>query len=204
VNTSHPAQGKRVCLFGGTFDPIHCAHLAIAKAAAARYSLNRILFVPAARPPHKLNLPVTPYEDRFRMVQLACAEHASFEPSRLEEGRAKSFSIDTVERFKPTLGPQDSLHFLIGADAFDEIETWHRWQDLVREVDFIVVSRPGSEFRVPTGARVCRLDNVALPVSSTSIRERVARGEPTPELLPAVRAYIDGHHLYRTPDSAVS
>ena len=191
------APENRICLFGGTFDPIHCAHLEIAEAAARQFHLQRVLFVPAAQPPHKQNLPVTPYEDRFQMVQLGCRDFPLFEASRLEEGKEKSYSIDTVRRLKAMLSATDSLYFLIGADAFDEIQTWHRWQELIQEVEFIVVSRPGSEFLVPPGARVYRLDNLALPVSSTSIRDRISRGEPTPELPPPVRAYVDDHGLYQ-------
>jgi nicotinate-nucleotide adenylyltransferase len=191
-----------VCVFGGTFDPIHNAHLQIASEAAAAFHLDRVLFVPAANPPHKQASQMTPFEHRFRMVELACEGQAMFEPSRLEEGEGASYSIDTIERLKPSLRPGDTLYFLIGSDAFDEIESWYRWQDLVREVDFIVVSRPGTRFRIAPRARVHRLDGLALQISSTDIRERLARHEAIPELPPAVRAYIDAHGLYSAcPDS---
>jgi nicotinate-nucleotide adenylyltransferase len=190
---------RRICLFGGTFDPIHNAHLRIAAEAVSTHHLDRVLFVPAAHPPHKFNADVASFEDRFRMVELACQGWPLFEASRLEEGEGVNYSIDTVERLKPTLRANDVLLFLIGSDAFDEIQTWHRWQDLVREVEFIVVSRPGAEFHVPSGARVHRLEGLALTVSSTDIRDRIARGEPTPELPPAVRAYINRRHLYGAP-----
>jgi nicotinate-nucleotide adenylyltransferase len=191
-----PVSAQRVCVFGGTFDPIHNAHLQIASEAVSEFALNRVIFVPAANPPHKQASQMTPFEDRFQMVELACEGRSSFEPSRLEEGEGTSYSIDTIDRLKPALEPGDKLFFLIGSDAFDEIESWHRWQDLVREVEFIVVSRPGAEFRIPTGACVHRLDGLALQVSSTDIRDRLARGEPTPELPAAVRTYIDNHGLY--------
>lgn len=190
---------RRICLFGGTFDPIHKAHLRIADEAVRAYHLDRVLFVPAAHPPHKLHSQIAPFEDRFRMVELACQSWPLFEASRLEESEGSNYSIDTVEQLKPSLRPGDTLLFLIGSDAFDEIETWHRWQDLIREVDFIVVSRPGADFRTPAGARVKRLEGLALDVSSTDVRDRLARREPTPELPPAVRAYIDQRHLYGAP-----
>jgi nicotinate-nucleotide adenylyltransferase len=196
VNSFANPSEQRICLFGGTFDPIHNAHLHVAGEAARLFGLDRVLFVPAANPPHKQSFQITPFEDRLHMVELACKEYPNFEASRLEEGEGASYSIDTVEKLKPSLHPGDRLFFLIGSDAFDEIETWHRWQDLVREVDFIVVSRPGNEFRVPPGARVHRLDGLALAVSSTGIRDRLSHGEPTPELPGAVRTYIDEHHLY--------
>lgn len=190
------AGEQRICIFGGTFDPIHRAHLEIASEAARKFHLNRILFVPAANPPHKQASQMTPFEHRFRMVELACEGRALFEPSRLEQGESPSYSIDTIERLKPTLAPGDKLFFLIGSDAFDDIATWHRWRDLIRELDFIVVSRPGAHFRIPPRARVHRLEGLALEISSTGIRERLARGEATPELIPEVRAYIDGLCLY--------
>lgn len=198
VPAPHPAS-RRICLFGGTFDPIHKAHLRIASEAVSAHHLDRILFIPAARPPHKQQSQVAPFEHRFRMVELACQGWPLFEASRLEAREETNYSIDTVEHLRRQLSPSDVLLFLIGSDAFDEIETWHRWQDLVRQVDFIVVSRPGAEFRLPAGARVERLEGLSLNISSTDIRERLARGQPTPELPAAVRAYIDQHHLYGAP-----
>ena len=94
------------------------------------------------------------------------------------------------------IGPDDKLYFLIGSDAFEEIETWHRWQDLVRLVDFIVVTRQGYQDKTPSGARIHRVDGLDLPVSSSDIRARLAAGQTTPELPASVRHYIDSHRLY--------
>ena len=185
----------RLCLFGGTFDPIHLAHLSIAEDALRRFQLDRILFIPARNPPHK-NGGVSPYEDRFRMVQIACSIDSRFEASRLEEGAGRSYTIDTVRRVRAQMAVEDSLFFLIGADAFDEIETWKDWQKLIKLTDFIVVARPGGKYRVPDGARVHRLDNLSLPVSSSEIRARLASGEATPELPPDVRRFIEERGLY--------
>jgi nicotinate-nucleotide adenylyltransferase len=190
------APGQRICLFGGTFDPIHKAHLRIAEEAAHAVGLTKVLFIPAGHPPHKQLSQITPFEDRYRMVELACEGNPLFEASRLEQGDRFSYSIETAECLARSLGPGDKLFFLIGSDAFDEIQTWHRWRDLVRQLDFIVVSRPGHDFAIPPGARVYRLDGLALPISSTGIRERLEHGEPTPELPDAVRRYIDANHLY--------
>src|SRR5262249_10217619 len=162
-------------IFGGTFDPIHSAHLVVAHEAAEAFLLDRILFVPAGNPPHKGT--GAPYEDRYRMVELACASDPRFEPSRIEEGSAKSYSIDTIERLRV---PGENLFFIIGADAFADIRTWHRWQDVVRSVEFIVVTRPGHVYESPDGASVHRLDTVALPVSSTEIRNELAQGRTPP------------------------
>lgn len=197
MNSEPPgAAAQRICLFGGTFDPVHKAHLRIAQEAANAVRLTKVLFIPAGHPPHKQLSQITPFEHRYRMVELACRGNPLFEASRLEQGDQFSYSIDTVERLALSLGPGDKLFFLIGSDAFDEIQTWHRWRELICRLDFIVVSRPGHDFAIPPGARVHRLDGLALPISSTDIRDRLERGEPTPELPDAVRSYIDANHLY--------
>jgi len=188
--------GKNVCLFGGTFDPIHTAHLRIAEEAKKKFGLDRILFVPAGNPPHKDAAGLTPYEDRYRMVEIACKPYPGFIASRLEAGRRPSYTVDTVKRVRKELAPGDRLFFLVGGDAFDELDTWKSWQELVRLTEFIVVSRPESEYRVPEGARVHRLDGLALPVSSSTIRGRLANGEPTPELPAEVRAFVEKRGLY--------
>src|ERR1700689_2766159 len=152
----------RTAIFGGTFDPIHSAHLVVAREAADTFALDRVLFIPAANPPHKET--GAPYEDRYRMVELACAEDPRFIPSRLEAGIEKSYSIHTIERVH---APGLAVFFIIGADAFADIRTWYRWEDVVASVQFIVVTRPGHTYLSPPGARVQRLETVALPVSSS-------------------------------------
>ncbi len=191
-------KGRRICLFGGTFDPIHSAHLRIAAEAVQHFQLDRMLFVPAGTPPHKAAAGITPYEDRFEMVEIACLPHPIFEASRLEEGAGRSYTLDTVRRFRAGLNQDDELFFLIGADAFNDIESWHDWQELIRLIEFIVVTRPGGEYKVPADATVHRLEGLELPVSSSEIRKRIAAGKPTPELPAEVRAFIDARDLYRS------
>lgn len=186
----------RIALFGGTFDPIHDGHLAIAREAAQRFDLLRVLFVPASRPPHKRGATRTPYEDRFRMVEIACGNEPLFDASRLEEAAQNSYSIDTIERVRATLGWQDVLYFLIGADAFAEIKTWHRWQDVLFAVEFIVVGRPATRYEVPAGARIHPLDGLDLPISSSEIRIRLRAGDDQVSVPPQVLAYIRERHLY--------
>ena len=183
----------RAAIFGGTFDPVHSAHLVMAREATDQLSLDRVLFIPAGNPPHKHA--DTPYEHRYRMVELACAADPHFVASRLEEGREKSYSIDTIERVQTANG---ELFFIIGSDAFEEITTWHRWQDVVRAVEFIVVARPGYEIIRPPGARVHRLNTVALPVSSSEIRQALARNETPADLPAAVLGYIRANRLYQS------
>ena len=185
----------RIAIFGGTFDPIHSAHLEMARRAADQYRLDRVLFIPAGNPPHKHA--EASFEDRYHMVELACAEDPTFFASRLEEGAGKSYSIDTIERvLAANAEVSRPLFFIIGSDAFAEIQTWRRWEDVVEAVEFIVVARPGHEISGPRGARAHRLDSLDLPVSSSDIRDALARGESPAELPPAVANYIRDHRLY--------
>ena len=138
-----------VAIFGGTFDPIHRGHLAVARAAAERYRLGRIHFVPADVPPHKQNQPLTPYYHRFAMISLAVQGEKNFIVSLLEapeiiqsEGKLASYSIDSVRRFKQSLKKTDRLFFLIGIDAFMDIAKWRSPVELLHECEFIVASRP--------------------------------------------------------------
>jgi len=175
--------------FGGTFDPVHNGHLAVAGEAMARFELARVLFVPAANPPHKLRGAAAAYEDRVRMLELACAGHPRFEVSRIEAGTVRSYSIDTIERLRTAgVGP---LAFLIGADAFADIRTWHRWGDVIAAVEFLVVTRPGAEYQTPEGARVrplgvdrCGLRlRVETPQRDHDVRLAFPGGASTPEEL---------------------
>jgi nicotinate-nucleotide adenylyltransferase len=184
-------------LFGGTFDPIHNAHMEVAREVLRRFQAARIVFVPAARPPHKSDATFASFDDRVRMAELACAAEGDprFEVSRIEENFPRSYSILTIEKMlEQGDGP---LSFLIGADAFAEIETWHRWQDVVRLVEFIVVTRPGAAWKLPAGARVRELSGLWLPVSSSEIRRALAQSEENVPVPPAVLEWIRARGLYR-------
>ena len=197
VTGTTPVLNAGTAVFGGTFDPIHNAHLAIARAALEGFrgaGLRRILFVPAANPPHKNGASMAPWEDRVRMLELACAGDPEFEVSLIEQNANPSYSILTVERL--VAEGEGPLAFLIGADAFAEIRTWHRWQDMVRLVEFIVVTRPGFDYDAPDGAVVHELGGLELPVSSSDVRERIARGEENVAVPRAVLGYIRDHGLY--------
>jgi nicotinate-nucleotide adenylyltransferase len=187
----------KVAVFGGTFDPIHEAHLTVAREAARHFHLDQVLFVPASQPPHKRGATAASYEHRFRMVVLACQGERDFVASRLEEGAASSYSIHTIEKVKAGLGAGDRLFFLIGADAFAEIRTWYRWQEVIQAVEFIVMTRPGHQYEVPPGGKVHRLETLALPVSSSEIRARLAAGEEPSEVPPRVLGYVREQGLYR-------
>src|SRR5579863_5027264 len=148
-------------LFGGTFDPVHRGHLALARAARERCKLSRILFVPANIPPHKQREPLSAFAHRYAMVALATAQEKGFEPSLVEapedadaarprkggkekaREEAPNYTIDTVKRLKRMFKKSDRLFLLMGIDAFDEIAKWHQAEELFRECEFVVASRPG-------------------------------------------------------------
>ena len=152
-------------LFGGTFDPIHRGHLALARAASERYKLGRVLFVPAGIPPHKQSQPLSAFAHRYAMTVLATAQEKDFLPSLLEapaevdsgekrdkEKRNKkdndraatpNYTIDTVKRVKKEFKKVDRLFLLIGIDAFLDIAKWHESEALFHECEFVVASRPG-------------------------------------------------------------
>jgi nicotinate-nucleotide adenylyltransferase len=168
----------------------------VAREAAGHFQLSQVLLIPNAIPPHKQPQATAGYGHRLAMVELAARADPRFAASRLEEGQEKSYSILTIERVRRELGPAPALLFLIGADAFSEIETWFRWRDVLEQVEFVVLSRPGYTYAIPAGARVHRLETLQLDVSSTAIRRRLAAGEAPPELPPAVLSYIREHRLY--------
>ena len=141
-------------LFGGTFDPVHRGHVALARAAMERCKLHRIHFAPANIPPHKQRQPLSPFVHRFAMLVLATAPEKAFVPSLLEapeEGartgkdrqEKPNYTIDTVRRLKQSCKAVDKLFLLIGMDAFADIAKWHQAEALFRECEFVVASRPG-------------------------------------------------------------
>jgi nicotinate-nucleotide adenylyltransferase len=185
----------RLALYGGTFDPVHAAHLAVARAAVSFMSLDRVWFVPNNRPPHKHAGPCAGYEDRVRMLELACAGDPRLEVSRLEAGTERSYTIETLLKVRQQMPAR--LFFLIGVDAFAELHLWHRWREVLLLTEFIVVTRAGYPVPEVPGATVHLLDSLNLESSSSAIRQALARGERPADVPAPVLDYIEERELYR-------
>ena len=187
----------RLAIFGGTFDPIHNAHLAIARDAAARFRLDRVSLSPARIRRIKPGPPT-------RLTRTASAWPSWPAPaSRASKFRAwnKTPGAATPSTRSKNccahMSPGDELFFLIGADAFAEIDTWRRWRDVAAAVRFLVVSRPGHCYQQPPEVRAERLDTLELPVSSSEIRRVLAYGGRPAEVPAPVLDYILRNGLYR-------
>jgi nicotinate-nucleotide adenylyltransferase len=210
----------RLGLFGGTFNPIHFGHLRAAEEVTDFLQLQRLLFIPAARPPHKSTESVTPFTARLEMIRLAVADHPLFEVSDIENRRLeKSYSVATLRLFRHELGPAAEIYFIVGLDAMLEIETWMDFQEIFKLCHFVVLDRPGSDFldlakilknkmncsyktedkvfNHPDGSKIYFCPITRLDISSTQIRRQTAMGRSLRFLLPeAVRRYILDNKLY--------
>ncbi len=200
-----------VGILGGTFDPIHYGHLVAGEEARCALGLERILFVPSARPPHKTEYAVTPPELRVDMVRLAIADNPYFELCTIEVDRpGLSYSVDTIAALQEELGSDAKLYFILGEDALADLPTWHEPEKLLQICELIAVNRPGYhsfslrllERQLPGVER--RVHQVRIPelaIWSTELRGRVASGLPIRYLVPdAVHSYIYEHSLYLNPD----
>jgi nicotinate-nucleotide adenylyltransferase len=215
----------RLGLFGGSFNPVHYGHLDIARHARERLQLDRILFIPTGDPPHKRDGALARAEDRYEMVRLAIADTPFFAVSDIEiQRRGKSYSIDTVHALQTAYGAATELHFLIGLDAFLDLETWREPQALLGACRFIVMSRPGQSFQslrqlsllplldqqalaqldagekhrldvaIPLGPGLTCLSLPPSSISASDIRQRVRKGMPLANLLPPLVESYILHH----------
>lgn len=215
--------GTRVGILGGTFDPVHNGHLAVAEAVRQELMLSSILFVPAFLPPHKPTYTISAFSHRAAMLELAVAERTGFFVSRLEAERlGPSYSIDTLRTLNQALGKDVQLFFIIGMDAFAEVSTWKEYRELLAHASFVVVGRPdqcrqschqtvGLHFSGHAFAEVLgswqgapgqgAIHPVSMPpvkISSTEIRKTVRQGGSIRNFVPAAVAdYIESHKLYR-------
>ena len=192
----------RVGLFGGTFNPLHNAHIEVARKTVACCGLSRVLFIPNGIPPHKGPLMGISGEDRYRMVCAAIARYDDLDVSRIEIDReGPSYTIDTIRAMKDDY-PQ-GICFIVGADRLLDITTWREPEALLRSVPFVIAPREGVSVDAFSDALFDRaemhlLDMEEVDLSSSWVRERVMRGEPISEWVPPeVEAYITENGLYR-------
>ncbi|OAN16163.1 nicotinate-nucleotide adenylyltransferase [Exiguobacterium undae] len=188
----------KIGLMGGTFDPPHIGHLLIAEQAKEQLQLDAVWFLPAKLPPHKQSTG-TSADKRLQLVEAAIQCNEAFSVSDIEfERETKSYTYDTIRELKDRY-PEHDFFFLIGADSLVSLGTWYRADDLYQEVRFGAVARPGSRYLIPEGAQVTAVDMPLLEVSSTDIRQRVARGRSIRYLVPEpVRQLIKEWKLYAT------
>jgi nicotinate-nucleotide adenylyltransferase len=195
-------------VFGGTFDPIHYAHLAVAEAAREAFDLRRVLFIPAAQPPHKPDRSIAAAEHRFAMVQVAIAGNDGFEISRIELDRGgPSYTVETLASLQEA-DPADRLALILSAESFAELPTWHEPERILALAEAIIVAPRFGYDEVDAGflarqfptstAEAVLLDGPRVRLSASEIRERAAAGRSVRYLVPdAVAAYIGDHGLYQ-------
>ena len=191
---------KKFGLFGGSFDPVHIAHVALAQVALSQLQLDAVRWVPAGQPWQKTRELASPAH-RAAMVQLAIADEPRFTLERCELNRVgPSFTLDTVRELQAAT-PGAQWFLIIGQDQYVGLHTWRDWKLLLQLVTLAVAMRPGVPAQVSPEVQRVGHQPVALPmmeISSTEIRERVASGRGIDRLVPAaVARYIDRHHLYR-------
>lgn len=185
----------RLGILGGTFDPIHQGHIAAARAAMECARLDRVIFIPAAVPPHRSATVAGP-RDRLEMTRLAVDEEPGFEVSDVEVRRdGVSYTVDTLRELRK-LHPGDELFLILGWDAAKLFPTWREPQEVRRLASLVIVTRPGSGApAAETSDIVCELPTP--DVSGSEVREAIARGKPVRQWLPeAVARYIAEHGLY--------
>jgi nicotinate-nucleotide adenylyltransferase len=195
------ALRQRIGMFGGTFNPPHVAHLIGAELAVEQLQLDTLLFVPANIPPHKTDHDIAEAEHRVAMTRLAIAGNPRFAVSEVEIDRSgKSFTIDTIGQLKRQYKPEE-FYLLIGLDMLAILESWKDSAAILNEAILSVMLRPGNTLTaIPDELRkqVQVVEMPQLDISSTIIRQRIARNLPIDYFVPeAVGAYIEAHHLYR-------
>ncbi|MGQ9824425.1 MAG: nicotinate-nucleotide adenylyltransferase [Desulfotomaculales bacterium] len=198
---------QRIGLMGGTFDPVHHGHLVAAEEARYQFSLERVIFIPAGRPPHKVSREISSARHRLAMTKLAIESNPFFDLSTVEIDRpGLSYTINTVRDMR-RIYPRAEFFFITGADAVLEILSWKHIDELLDKCNFIAAKRPGYRLgklrdKLPgisevQFGRIAVMEVPALAISSTDIRERVRMGRPIKYLLPeSVEKYIREHGLY--------
>ena len=208
VSVTTPDLRNALGVFGGTFDPIHLAHLAVAESARDAAGLAEVWFIPAGSPPHKRNVSISPAEARLAMVEAAIAGNPAFRASRIELDRpGPSYTVDTLRELRA--GSDRELALIVSAEAFLELPTWHDPAGVLAAAALIVAPRDGYPEASPAfldahlpgvAARVMFLDGPRLRLSASELRARAAAGRSLRYLVPdAVAAFIGDHALYQVP-----
>jgi nicotinate-nucleotide adenylyltransferase len=197
----------RLGILGGTFDPIHYAHLAIAEEARTQQALEPVIFVPAGQPPHKPDMAITPPHHRLAMLELALASNPHFIISRVDlERPGPCYTVDTLVLLREQWGPDAELHFIIGADSLREMHTWYQPRRIVDLARLVVAPRPGTSLDLAGLTSSLpglpdRVDIIQVPlleISGTTLRQRVRARRSVKYYLPEeVEAYILRHGLYK-------
>lgn len=205
---THGEPARRIGVLGGTFDPPHVGHLWLATLAADAMALDRVIFMPAAQPPHKVGQPVSRATDRLLMTRLAIAGNPLFELCPIEMERpGPSYTIDSVDELERLYPGDITLYLLMAADSLAQIDTWREPDRLLQRIEWIVGPRPGDDLPDreklvarfgDNASRIHLLDGPSLDVSSTALRQRVADGQPIRYLVPrGVEELIAERRLYR-------
>ncbi len=212
-------------ILGGTFDPIHLGHLRSAEEVGQHLALEKVYLIPSSLPPHKTKTPVTPFHHRLAMTRLGTDGSGLLETMDLEGNRPGfSYSIETLRELHEVLGPAPELFFILGMDAFLEINTWRDYKHLFDYAHFVILSRAGcrnqgldaifsdlnvkgstmgtgDHFEAPSGRSIFLLTSTRMEISSTNIRNMVKEDKSIHFLVPeAVRVYIIEKGLYRSDD----
>ncbi|MBN2376598.1 MAG: nicotinate-nucleotide adenylyltransferase [Sedimentisphaerales bacterium] len=205
------AVNNAILLFGGTFDPIHNGHLIIARAVAEQLAVEKVILIPSAVPPHKMDQQISPAADRLQMTQLAVSEDYLFEVSDCELHRSgPSYTLETVLHFRQLCGPAVQLFWLIGADTISDLPGWYKISDLLEHCTIVTAARAGCEMNdwhllsdKLTSPQILRLKKHVLQtplieISATEIRRRVKNNQSIHYLVPAaVNDYIVSGGLYQ-------
>lgn len=197
---------KRVGIFGGTFDPIHMGHLIVAETIMDEFHLDKVVFIPAAVPPHKLDKQISPAKHRYMMTMLATCSNPRFQVSDMEMYRqGPSYSRDTLAQLLEEHGRDTEFYFIVGADSVENLHTWNRIDELLTMCHFIGASRPGcmpdmekiAQRFGPLAEKIHCLETPELEISSTEIRHRVGQKRTIRYIVPeTVEQYIYKEKLY--------
>lgn len=204
-------EGERIGVLGGTFDPLHYAHLAIAEEVYYTLKLARVVFVPAGQPPHKTNYPLTPIEQRVTMLEQAIAPNPHFALSLIDARRpGPCYTVDTLRLLRQAWGTPVELFFLVGGDSLRDFADWYDPAGIIAQATLVALTRPGyadlARYRAQLGARLPGIEQRLLTVegprmeiSSTELRRRVTEGRPIKYQTPdVVEQYIYQHRLYQS------